>query len=343
MRTIHTEKHLLRAAKTELSDGELVTPFERPERVTHILARIDAVGLGPVEPPAAHGLAPVRRVHHDDYLDFLATAWERWQATGAKGEAIPTVWPSRRMPRAGAPRAIDGALGWYALAGETSISGGTWEAAQAAADVALTAADIVAQGARAAFALCRPPGHHAAQDMYGGYCFLNNAAIAAQRLLDGGAWRVAVLDVDFHHGNGTQAIFYDRADVLFLSLHGDPAFEFPHFLGGADETGAGAGAGFNANYPLAPGTGFAAWSAALEHACGRIAAYAPEAMVVSLGVDTFRGDPISSFQLESDDFRTFGARLARLNLPTLFVMEGGYAVAEIGLNAVNVLQGFEGD
>lgn len=343
MRTIHTEKHLLRAAKTELSGGELVAPFECPERVAHILARIATAGLGPVEPPAEHGLGPVGRVHHADYLDFLATAWERWRAEGNRGEAIPTVWPSRRMWRGGPPQAIDGALGWYALAGETAISGGTWEAAQAAADVALSAADIVAKGARAAFALCRPPGHHAAQDMYGGYCFLNNAAIAAQRFLDGGAARVAVLDVDFHHGNGTQAIFYDRADVFFASLHGDPAFEFPHFLGGADETGAGAGAGFNANYPLPPGTDFAAWSAALEHACARIAAFAPDALVVSLGVDTFKGDPISSFRLESADFLSYGARLGRLGLPTLFVMEGGYAVAEIGLNAVNVLQGFEGD
>lgn len=309
----------------------------------HILARIEAAGLGPVDPPAEHGLDPVRRVHSDDYLDFLATAWDRWRAEGNRGEAIPSVWPSRRMPGTGAPRAIDGALGWFALAGETSISGGTWEAAQAAADVAVSAADVVARGARAAFALCRPPGHHAAQDMYGGYCFLNNAAIAAQRMRDGGARRVAVLDVDFHHGNGTQAIFYHRADVFFASLHGDPTFEFPHFLGYAEETGAGAGEGFNANYPLPPGTDFAAWSAALEHACARIATYAPDALVVSLGVDTFLGDPISSFRLTSEDFRTYGIRLERLKLPTLFVMEGGYAVAEIGLNTVNVLQGFEGD
>ena len=342
MRTVHSERHLLRAPATELSGGELVRPFECPERVAHILARIEAVRLGPVDPPVEHGLGPVRRVHAADYLDFLATAWNRWRADGHRGEAFPYVWPSRRMLRAVAPQAIDGALGWYALAGETAISGGTWEAAQAAADVALTAADTVAQGARGAFALCRPPGHHAAQDMYGGYCFINNAAVAAQRFLDGGAARVAVLDVDFHHGNGTQAIFYDRADVLFLSLHGDPAHEFPHFLGGADETGAGDGEGFNANYPLPPGTGFAAWSAALEHACARIAAYAPDALVVSLGVDTFKDDPISSFTLESADFTAYGAHIARLGLPTLFAMEGGYAVAEIGLNTVNVLQGFEG-
>lgn len=343
MRTIHSEKHALRAAKTELSGGLLVPPFEKPERVAHILARIAEVGLGPVEPPATHGPGPVRAVHDSAYLDFLATAWSRWVAAGYRGEAIPTVWPSRRMPRQIPPNEIDGLLGWYALAGETAISGGTWEAAQAAADVAVTAADLIAGGAaRSAFALCRPPGHHAAQDMYGGYCFLNNAAIAAQRLRDSGAARVAILDVDFHHGNGTQAIFWDRPDVLFLSLHGDPMEAFPHYLGGADETGAGAGAGFTVNYPLPRDTPFALWAEALDAACARIAAYAPDALVVSLGVDTFKDDPISFFRLDSPDFAVYGGTIARLGLPTLFVMEGGYAVAEIGLNTVNVLEGFEG-
>jgi acetoin utilization deacetylase AcuC-like enzyme len=178
--------------------------------------------------------------------------------------------------------------------------------------------------------------------MYGGYCFLNNAAIAAQAFLDGGAHRVAILDVDFHHGNGTQEIFYSRQDVLFLSLHGDPLDAFPFFLGGADETGAGAGEGYNVNYPLPDGTAFDQWSAALEDACRRIGRYRPDALVVSLGVDTFKDDPISTFKLESEDFRRYGARIAGMGLPTLFVMEGGYAVAAIGVNTVNVLTGFEG-
>jgi acetoin utilization deacetylase AcuC-like enzyme len=342
MRVIHTEKHRLRASRTELYGGRLVPPFEKPERVDMILARIAEVGLGPVEAPKEHGLAPAERVHDADYLAFLATAWEKWTAAGYEGEAIPTAWPSRRMPRMVPPREIDGLIGYYALAGETSISDGTWEAALAAKDVAVTGADLIGAGERAAFALCRPPGHHAAQDMYGGYCFLNNAAIAAQRLRDGGAAKVAVLDVDFHHGNGTQAIFWDRADVLFLSLHGDPTDAFPYYLGGADETGAGAGEGFTVNYPMPPETPFAVWAEALEAACGRIAAFEADALVVSLGVDTFKEDPISFFRLESADFRTYGARIARLGLPTLFVMEGGYAVAEVGLNTVNVLEGFEG-
>jgi acetoin utilization deacetylase AcuC-like enzyme len=339
---VHTEKHRLRDARSELCGGELVAPFEKPARVEMILARIAEVGAGPVAAPAEHGLGPAERVHDRAYLDFLATAWTRWTAAGYAGEAIPTSWPSRRMPRMVAPNEIDGALGFYALAGETSISEGTWEAAQAASDVAVTAADLVLGGERAAFALCRPPGHHAAQDMYGGYCFLNNAAIAAQRLRDGGAARVAVLDVDFHHGNGTQAIFYDRADVLFLSLHGDPMEAFPYYLGGADETGAGAGAGFTVNYPLPRETPYAAWAEALDDALRRIADFRADALVVSLGVDTFKLDPISFFRLESADFTDYGARIAALGLPTLFVMEGGYAVEEVGVNTVNVLTGFEG-
>ena len=176
----------------------------------------------------------------------------------------------------------------------------------------------------------------------GGYCYLNNAAIATQAFLDGGCKRVAVLDVDYHHGNGTQSIFYARNDVLVASIHGDPSFEFPFFLGYHDEVGEGAGQGFNLNLPLAAGSGWDRWSAALEQACARIADYAPEVIVVSLDVDTFKEDPISQFKLDSPDYLRMGERIARLGKPTLFVMEGGYAVEEIGINAVNVLEGFEG-
>lgn len=340
MQTIHTEKHRLRASTTELYGGQLVRPFECPERVEHILAALSDRGFGAPSAPRAFGLDPVKRIHQPDYLDFLSRCWAEWTAAGNKGEAIATCWPSRAMPLSRPPREIDGKIGYYCLAAETSISDGTWEAAQAAADVALTAQALVAGGERAAFALCRPPGHHAAKDMFGGYCFLNNAAIAAQAFRDQGAERVAVLDVDFHHGNGTQAIFYDRADVMFLSLHGDPEDAFPYFLGAADETGVGAGEGFTANYPLPPNTPYEVWAAALDNALGKIRAYGAEALILSLGVDTFKADPISFFKLESSDFTDYGARIASLGLPTLFVMEGGYAVAEIGVNTVNVLEGF---
>jgi len=342
MLTIYSEKHRLRDARTELFGGELVTPFEAPIRAECVISRVKEMQLGEVVGPEKFGLDPVFRVHDAGFVDFLQNCWREWVADGNKGEAIPTIWPSRRLWQLRIPEHVDGKLGYYAMAGETSINAGTWEAARAAADVALTAQRAVADGARAAFALCRPPGHHAASDMFGGYCFLNNAAIAAQAFLDSGASRVAVLDVDFHHGNGTQQIFYDRADVLFLSIHGDPRHAFPHFLGYADETGRGDGESFTCNYPLPPGSGYERWSEALETACGRIARYAPDALVVSLGVDTFKDDPISFFTLESNDFERYGARLARLGLPTLFAMEGGYAVAEIGVNAVNVLLGFDG-
>lgn len=341
MKTVYTDRHKLRDAKTELFGGELVPPFECPVRAEHILTRLTERKLGEVIAPRDHGMDPIRAIHDVDYLAFLESCWADWQAEGMKGEAIATCWPSRRMKLSRPPRNIDGRIGYYCLASETSITEGTYDAARASADVALTAQSLVAGGDRAAFALCRPPGHHAAQDMFGGYCFLNNAAIAAQAFLSGGAHRVALLDVDFHHGNGTQEIFYDRGDVLFLSLHGDPEDAFPYFLGGADETGIGDGEGLTVNYPLPEGCGFPQWAEALDDACARIKAYGPDALVVSLGVDTFKDDPISFFRLESDDFTTYGRRIAQLGLPTLFVMEGGYAVAEIGVNTVNVLEGFE--
>ena len=224
------------------------------------------------------------KIHDKDYLDFMQLAWKMWQAEKFAGEAIPTTWPARRM-RQCVPEFIEGKLGYYAMAAETSISEGTWEAAYWSAQVALTGAVEVQAGEEGVFALCRPPGHHSALDMYGGYCFLNNAAIAAQSFLDNGASRIAIVDVDFHHGNGTQDIFYNRNDVLFASLHGDPADAFPHFLGYSDERGEGEGVGFNVNYPMKPGTGFQQWRSALKDALVKVNDFSPDALVISLGVD----------------------------------------------------------
>ena len=238
------------------------------------------------------------------------------------------------------PDFIDGKLGFYSLDAGVPITAGTWEAVQASADVALTGARTLLDGAPAVFSLCRPPGHHAATAAMGGYCYLNNAAIAAQYLVDQGRARVAILDVDYHHGNGTQEIFYSRSDVLFLSLHADPRVEYPYFLGYADERGAGAGLGFTHNYPLPHGTTWEAYGPALDDACAKVEAFRPDALVVSLGVDTYEHDPISQFRLRTEDFPKIGARIAAARVPTLFVMEGGYAVEDIGVNAVNVLTGF---
>ncbi|QTF91532.1 histone deacetylase family protein [Halomonas sp. BM-2019] len=340
MRLYHSETTKSRRARTELHDGALVTPFECPERVDLVLAALRERGLGEVQAPRAFGLDPVLAIHDRGYVEFLSRCWDDWVAAGMVGEAIPNVWPARTMRGDRIPDHVEGRLGYYALAAETSICAGTFEAAMASKDVALAAVDHVLASGEPAFGLCRPPGHHAATDQFGGYCFFNNAAIAAQWALDAGRIRVAILDVDFHHGNGTQQIFYARDDVLFLSLHGDPRHCFPYFLGHADEHGEEAGEGFTVNYPLPPGTGYEAWGEALEDALARIRAADCELLVVSLGVDTFEGDPISAFTLASGDFLDVGRRLASLSLPTVFLLEGGYAVAEIGANVANVLEGF---
>lgn len=203
MLTVFSEKHALRNSRTELYGGQLVPPFESPVRVEYVLDRLKQVDLGEIIAPDEFGIDPVRRIHDSGFIQFLEHCWTQWQALGYKGEAIPTCWPARGMQQR-IPHHIEGKMGYYALAGETSISNGTWEAARASVDVALTAQAAIQHGANEAFALCRPPGHHAARDMYGGYCFINNAAVAAQAFIDQGATRVAIIDVDFHHGNGTQ-------------------------------------------------------------------------------------------------------------------------------------------
>jgi acetoin utilization deacetylase AcuC-like enzyme len=340
MKTIYSEQHRLRDAKTELYGGQLVAPFERPSRADTVIKAINQSNLGDILEAESFAMDPVRAVHSDNFIAFLETAWQEWQDAGFTGEAIACSWPARRM-QSRVPDFIDGKLGYYALAAETSITEGTWAAALASKDVALTGAQALHRGERGVFSLCRPPGHHAASDMFGGYCFLNNAAIAAQYLRDQGAQRAAILDIDFHHGNGTQDIFYDRDDVLFCSLHGEPQHAFPYFLGYADETGSGQGWGYNLNYPMPRDTSFIQWQESLTAALAKIDAFAPEYLILSLGVDTFENDPISFFKLTTADYFTTGAMIAELQIPTLFVMEGGYDIDEVGINVVEVLKGFE--
>lgn len=320
-------------------DGKLLPPFENPRRADQILAAVQQ-RFGDVVPAQAFGLEPILRVHDPGYVQFLQTAWSEWLAAHGDYEALPLNWPTRTLRQDRIPEVIDGKLSYYSFDAGTPITAGTWQAAQSAANVALTAQQKIAQGAAVAFALCRPPGHHAARDFYGGYCFLNNAAIAAQASLEAGAARVAILDVDYHHGNGTQAIFYARSDVFFLSLHGHPRQEYPYFLGYEDETGADAGEGYNQNYPLPWGTDWLKYEPALTDAIQRIQNYAPDVVIVSLGVDTFEQDPISKFRFCTEDYCRLGETIARLRTPTLFVMEGGYAIDQIGENVCNVLAGF---
>jgi acetoin utilization deacetylase AcuC-like enzyme len=343
MITYFNPVHAQHQGKLEMFRGQLVPCFEVPDRVDHVVKELQQRQLGSILAPEAFDDSALATVHPTRYLDFLKGAWAEWVAldpTNAARDAFPSVWPVRTLRSDVLPTNFAARMGLFSMDAGTPLTSGTWVAARAGADCALSAAKAVAGGARSAFALTRPPGHHAGADFFGGYCFLNNAALAAQHLRDQGCARVAVLDIDYHHGNGTQAIFYDRPDVFFASIHGDPHTEYPFYLGYADECGSDAGLGTNLNLPLPRGSDFATWSGALTHALVAIARFDAQALVVSLGVDTFVGDPISGFTLCSDDYLRVGTQIASANLPTVFVFEGGYAVAEVGVNAANVLHGF---
>ena len=343
MITFYNHLHAQHQGKVEMFRGALVPCFEVPARADHVLAELQRRQLGTIEPPHSFDDSLLTSIHSPRYLNFLATAWDQWVALDASHvdkDILPSTWPTRTFRTDIEPDNFAAKVGLYSYDAGTPFTSGTWVAARAGAHCALSAAQQIIGGDRAAFALSRPPGHHAGMDFFGGYCFLNNAALAAQKLRDAGIKKVAVLDVDYHHGNGTQAIFYDRPDVFFASIHGDPRTEYPFYLGHADEHGEGAGLGANLNLPLPRGTDYAAWAQALEVALAAIARFGADALVVSLGMDTFEGDPISGFQLQSDDYLRMGVRLAQLALPTVLVFEGGYAVDAVGRNAVNVLEAF---
>ena len=340
MRIFHSEDHRGHAGAKEMRYDQLIPMCESPDRMDTILAALLQQGHTDIAAALAFDLAPVLRVHTPGFVDFLQRCWPLWEAEfGPKGFATAYMFGMRGMDQT-PNRSVHSMLSCYTFDVCVPFVAGTWTAIRSAVDTTLSAAAFVAGGGGAAFALCRPPGHHASADLAGGYCYVNNAAVAAQMLLDGGAARIAILDVDYHHGNGTQAIFYDRDDVLYASIHATPESEYPFLLGYARETGAGRGEGFNLNLPLPLRTTIAAYRSALAHAVARIRAHAPDVLVVSLGVDSFIGDPVGGFALESPDFITIGADIAGLGLPTLFVMEGGYAIAELGLNTANVISGF---
>jgi acetoin utilization deacetylase AcuC-like enzyme len=344
MLIFHNPHHAVHQGRHEMFRGRLVPCHEKPERLQYVLDELRRRPVGDLRVPGEADMALVRRVHSARYVDFLAGAWDEWVALDpahAAFDLLPSVWPVRGFRHDVLPDNFAARVGLFSFDSGTPLTAGTWRAAIAGAACAIEAARSVASGGqRAAMALTRPPGHHAGPDFFGGYCFLNNAALAAQALLDAGAQRVAVLDVDYHHGNGTQTLFYERADVLTVSLHGDPRTEYPFYLGHADERGQGAGEGFNLNLPLPAGTGFDRWLQALQQALSAIERFRADALVVPLGVDTFEGDPISRFTLKSGDYLRVGQVLASAGLPTVFTMEGGYAVAEVGVNVVNVLEGF---
>jgi acetoin utilization deacetylase AcuC-like enzyme len=264
----------------EVNNGETVKPvWENPARGDRLRSALAAAGHAVVA-PRAHGLDPVLAVHDRGLVEFLAGAHPAWLAAGGPENMIPDTFATTRLAggRARRTRSGLGRPGAWCFDTATPMVAGTWDAARAAADIAMTGAGLVAGGEPAAYALCRPPGHHAGPSYYGGFCFLNNAAVAARALTALG--RVAVLDVDFHHGNGTQEVFWEDPAVLYVSLHGDPDVHYPYFMGGADETGAGAGTGTTRNFPLPDGTGDAAYLAVLELACEVVDGFDPAVVVV---------------------------------------------------------------
>jgi acetoin utilization deacetylase AcuC-like enzyme len=325
----------------EVNYGEVVRPvYERVERGERLRAALAAAGHPLVE-PAGHAREPILAVHQPSLVEFLEGAWAAWRAAGGPPVLIPDSFPIPRLARGGG-RDLGGGTGrpgWFCFDTATPLVAGSFAAAVGAADAALTAVDLVAGGARAAYALCRPPGHHAGPGYYGGFCLLNNAAIAARAL--GRLGRVAIVDVDFHHGNGTQDIFWDDAAVLYASLHGDPAAHYPHFTGAADEVGDGPGRGTTRNVPLPDGTGDDDYLPALADVMELVAAFDPAAVVVSVGFDTFAGDPLGAFRVTTDGFRRIGAAVGAAGRPTVVVQEGGYALDALGANAVAFLAGLQ--
>lgn len=338
MKIVYSERHAKHDPQTFLVRGVIQRNAEQPERALRLLAAAQAAGHA-VEAPKPSGLGPAQAIHTPEYLDFLQVAAREWaKLPGAGPEVVPNVHPARYP--ATYPKGLVGRAGWHQADTGCPIGPHTWDAALAASETAVTAADLVLAGAGEAYALCRPPGHHAFADMAGGFCFLNNSAIAAQHLRRDHA-RVAVLDVDVHHGNGTQGIFLERDDVLTVSIHADPSTYYPYFWGHAHETGTGKGHGFNLNLPLPLGSPDAPWLEAGDKALTRIKTFAPTALVVALGLDAAASDPLQGLKVSGAGFHAMAGKIAGLGLPTVLVQEGGYLSDDLGHNLAQFLAGFE--
>lgn len=349
MKAFFSEEQLLHSPRQFMRLGRITAPTDLPSRAESLQGALAARGI-PVEAPADYGRKPLEHVHSTDYLDYLETAYARWQALKAPGvdpgpEVLPNLSPyyNGRIDQAGRgpcpSPSIVAQTGYYLSDLSCPIGPQTWRSALRSTHSAVAAADHVAGAGSVAYALCRPSGHHAHRDRAGGFCYLNSSATAASRLLQ--TWsKVAVLDVDAHHGDGTQNIFYQRADVMTVSLHADPAGYYPFYTGYAHERGHGAGEGFNMNLPLAHGSGNPEFLRALDTALDALAGYAPQALVLALGFDTYKDDPISVLKLDIDAYRDIGARVASLGVPTVVVQEGGYMVEAIGPALDAFLQGY---
>lgn len=337
MKAIFDDRQWKHQPKHFMANGAILPNPEQAERIDHLLTGARAAGCA-FQAPDDAGFGPIAALHSAEYLTFLQNIYTRWQRMeGAGAEVIPNIHPATRGDSY--PKSAIGQAGYHQADTACPIAAGTWEAAYWSAQSAVTGADIVLGGERAAYALSRPPGHHAFGDLAGGFCFLNNSGIAAERFLASGL-RPAILDVDVHHGNGTQGIFYNRADVLTVSIHADPARFYPFFWGHAHERGAGPGLGYNLNLPLPRGTDDTGFLATLDVALQQIRSFGADVVVVALGLDAYEGDPFKGLAVTTAGFARIGAAIAGLGLPCLFVQEGGYICDGLGDNLTSVLGGF---
>ena len=347
VRVIYSPTHLLHDPSFEVAGGVRIPAWEVTGRAEAIRAALAADPAFEVAGPVAHGLDPILAVHDPGLVGFLESAWPEWLAGGgaADGMLADTFDRPGLRGKLGAsrePRNAGARFGYWGFDTTTPIVAGSWAATRDAVDVALTAADTILAGERVAYGLCRPPGHHAGRALFGGYCYLNNAAIATQWLVGRGAGRVGILDVDYHHGNGTQEIFWERGDVAYASIHGDPARAYPYFAGHADETGAGPGAGATFNQPQPPGLDDMAYLAALDRALDWLAGRHDGLLVVSLGIDTYARDPICDFALTTAAYHEVGRRVASTGARLVVLQEGGYFVPHLGQNVREWLRGAGG-
>jgi len=339
MRAFLDERQRVHAPRHFMANGVVMPSPEVPGRVDRLRAGAEAAGCV-FEAPFDHGLGPLAAVHTPEYLVFLETIHARWaRIEGAGPEVIPNIHPDART--ASYPRSAVGQAGYHQADTACPIGEGTWQAAYWSAQAAVSAADAISGGDRAVYALCRPPGHHAFADLAGGFCFLSNAAIAAERLRASGL-RPAVLDVDVHHGNGTQGVFYARSDVLTVSIHADPVRFYPFFWGHAHERGEGAGLGANLNLALPRGTGDDAYLEALATALARIRAFGADAIVVALGLDAHIDDPFKGLAVTTPGFARIASAIAATGLPLVLVQEGGYISDALSDNLTSFLSGVGG-
>jgi len=337
VKVFYSEIHREHDPPFEVFEAGLRVPYlENPDRMDKILNVLRRVDWAEIVEPDEFGLDPILAVHDKDYVDFLASAWTEWLASDAqdKSTLLPAAFALRRQPQR--PKSLLGRAGYYMMDLSACIVAGTYKVALTSANCALSAAQAVVEGGeRSAFGLCRPPGHHTGKDYAGGYCFINNASVAANWLSSKGC--VALLDIDYHAGNGTQDIFYDRDDVLTISPHAAPDFEYPNFIGHADERGRGRGFGFHHNFPLPKGTDDAEYLNVLDNALRLIRDFKPVYLVISAGMDIYMDDPLGTFKVTTDGINEIGKRIALLELPTAVIMEGGYANEALGRNILALL------